>query len=722
MEEVFILSRLQKICATFNSWCMSKDKLRRLAAIMFTDVVGYTSLMQKDEQAALTLLNHHRKTMEDLTASHGGKIIQYYGDGSLNIFHSAVEAVQCALEMQQIYRNEPKVPLRIGIHIGDIAYDTGDIYGDGVNVASRIETLGKTGAVLFSERVYDDIKNHPEFQSKPLGAFHFKNVEHPMQVYALTNEGLVVPTPEDMKKGKLKPVDPNRRKKMILRLAVPLAILLLVFSFFLSPSNWLSNQLGIELGSEQPRVLVKPFQFLNAGIDTILVKGMESELRISLANSNAVIPIGQQTSYAVAEMSLGKIRERSKADYVLETSVQRIDNQLILKSGITNLRTTEMGGLGADTIDQDRVIFLAPDLAIRIVEKVKAPLSEEQKLELKKLSTENAEALNLLRRSQHYYNLIQLDTAIQLASQAIALDSNYAEAYTHRGFLKMITTLWHGVDKPNELQVVTEATADMDKAISLNPNLPEAYFNRGMLKMFVDWDFEGAEADYKLGMKLNPPNRSIYSMGGYAYFLSLVKGDHKKAIKLQKKIHELDPENNMSLTEYAGYMLYWENTEKEGFEQMAKAIERMPKSPVPYWRAVFYFKNGDYEKAMDDAKNVTKYSDPRHAPWDVYMEGYIAAKEGDRQRAMEVIDSINHYQVNGISARFDYAFARGAIYAMLGDKEMAIQQLRLSFQQRESTFIAIKSLIPMFFYNIAEEPGFQALIDEAGMNFSKTKD
>jgi tetratricopeptide (TPR) repeat protein len=131
---------------------------------------------------------------------------------------------------------------------------------------------------------------------------------------------------------------------------------------------------------------------------------------------------------------------------------------------------------------------------------------------------------------------------------------------------------------------------------------------------------------------------------------------------------------------------------------------------------------GDYEKAMDDAKNVTKYSDPRHAPWDVYMEGYIAAKEGDRQRAMEVIDSINHYQVNGISARFDYAFARGAIYAMLGDKEMAIQQLRLSFQQRESTFIAIKSLIPMFFYNIAEEPGFQALIDEAGMNFSKTKD
>jgi tetratricopeptide (TPR) repeat protein len=234
-------------------------------------------------------------------------------------------------------------------------------------------------------------------------------------------------------------------------------------------------------------------------------------------------------------MSLGKIRERSKADYVLETSVQRIDNQLILKSGITNLRTTEMGGLGADTIDQDRVIFLAPDLAIRIVEKVKAPLSEEQKLELKKLSTENAEALNLLRRSQHYYNLIQLDTAIQLASQAIALDSNYAEAYTHRGFLKMITTLWHGVDKPNELQVVTEATADMDKAISLNPNLPEAYFNRGMLKMFVDWDFEGAEADYELGMKLNPPNRSIYSMGGYAYFLFMIKGEYKKAIKLQKR-------------------------------------------------------------------------------------------------------------------------------------------------------------------------------------------
>jgi hypothetical protein len=164
---------------------------------------------------------------------------------------------------------------------------------------------------------------------------------------------------------------------------------------------------------------------------------MESELRISSGQLQCRHSYRSTNFFAVAEMSLGKIRERSNADYVLETSVQRIDNQLILKSGITNLRTTEMGGLGADTIDQERVIFLAPDLAIRIVEKVKAPLSEEQKLELKKLSTENAEALNLLRRSQHYYNLIQLDTAIQLASQAIALDSNYAEAYTHRGFLKM---------------------------------------------------------------------------------------------------------------------------------------------------------------------------------------------------------------------------------------------------------------------------------------------
>jgi adenylate cyclase len=701
---------------------MSEDKLRRLAAIMFTDVVGYTSLMQKDEQAALTLLNHHRKTMEDLTASHGGKIIQYYGDGSLNIFHSAVEAVQCALEMQQIYRNEPKVPLRIGIHIGDIAYDTGDIYGDGVNVASRIETLGKTGAVLFSERVYDDIKNHPEFQSKPLGAFHFKNVEHPMQVYALTNEGLVVPTPEDMKKGKLKPVDPNRRKKMILRLAVPLAILLLVFSFFLSPSNWLSNQLGIELGSEQPRVLVKPFQFLNAGIDTILVKGMESELRISLANSNAVIPIGQQTSYKVAEMSLGQIRERSNADYVLETSVQRIDNQLVLKSGITNLRTTEMGGLGADTIDQEKVIFLAPDLAIRIIEKVKAPLSAEQKLDLKKLGTENVEARNLLAKSWHYYNRMKLDTAIELTSRAIALDSNYAEAYAHLGFLKMETTTWHGIDKTDKHRVITQAKGDMDKAISLNPNLPEVYFNRGMMKMLVDWDFKGAEKDFEIGLELTPPNRSFYAMVGYGYFLHMFKGEYKKAIKFFKRIHELDPENHMILVEYAAALLSSGFKEKEGFELMAKAIQMEPESPIPYFKAIFYFKNGDYGKALDDAKKLAKYDDPRQAPWDVYMEGYIAAKKGDRKKAMEVIDSINHYQLNGISARWDYAFARGAIYAMLGDKEMAIQQLRISFQQRETTFFTIKPSIPFFFYNIAEEPDFKVLLDESGMNFSKPKD
>ena len=110
-----------------------------LAAVMFTDMVGYTAMMQEDEQRAKSLLDRHRKVLEDLTLNHQGKIIQYFGDGTLTIFGSAVEAVLCAINIQIELQKDPKVNLRIGIHSGDIVYDDDGIFGDCVNVASRIE-------------------------------------------------------------------------------------------------------------------------------------------------------------------------------------------------------------------------------------------------------------------------------------------------------------------------------------------------------------------------------------------------------------------------------------------------------------------------------------------------------------------------------------------------------------------------------------------------------
>src|SRR5688500_8691754 len=133
---------------------------RQLAAILFTDIEGYTAIMQRDEEQALFLKDRHRDILQQKHTEFNGRIIQYYGDGTLSIFHSAIEAVNCALQMQQIFCKPPNVPVRMGLHMGDIIINENHVFGDGVNLASRIESLSVAGAVLMSDKIKDEIKNH----------------------------------------------------------------------------------------------------------------------------------------------------------------------------------------------------------------------------------------------------------------------------------------------------------------------------------------------------------------------------------------------------------------------------------------------------------------------------------------------------------------------------------------------------------------------------------
>ena len=170
---------------------MTDEPSRRLAAVMFTDMVGYTALMQDDEEAARVVRLRHRKALEAAIAAHGGELVQYLGDGSLSTFPSAVRAVSAAAEIQRTLHED--VPLRIGIHQGEIAFDEQGIYGDSVNTAARVMGLGTAGSVLVSEKAHDELKNQRDLLTTPLGRFDLKNVKHPLVVHAVRQEGLDVP-------------------------------------------------------------------------------------------------------------------------------------------------------------------------------------------------------------------------------------------------------------------------------------------------------------------------------------------------------------------------------------------------------------------------------------------------------------------------------------------------------------------------------------------------
>ena len=171
---------------------------RRLAAILFTDIVGSTSMMQRDEQHAVSINRRYVAVLKECVLPKGGEILNDFGDGSLCCFQSATEALRCAIEMQQQFQLEPKVPLRIGLHVGEIFFEDGKVFGDGVNVASRVQSLGIANSILFSPEICSKIKNQQEFKCVSVGKFHFKNVDEPMEVFALTNEGLAVPKKEEL--------------------------------------------------------------------------------------------------------------------------------------------------------------------------------------------------------------------------------------------------------------------------------------------------------------------------------------------------------------------------------------------------------------------------------------------------------------------------------------------------------------------------------------------
>ncbi len=189
---------------------------RILAAVMFTDMVGFTALMNTDEALALKKIDRHRQVIEEQHKKFEGQIINYFGDGTLSIFSSSVNAVHCAIEIQRQLKTPINVPVRIGLDVGDIVFEKGNILGDAVNLASRIESFSVPGAILISEAVYKQLQNHPHFQCKSLGQFYFKNIPKPSEVYAVSNPGLIVPDPSELKGKGHREVPSNEKFPKIL--------------------------------------------------------------------------------------------------------------------------------------------------------------------------------------------------------------------------------------------------------------------------------------------------------------------------------------------------------------------------------------------------------------------------------------------------------------------------------------------------------------------------
>src|SRR5678816_199606 len=365
--------------------------LRQLAAIMFADIVGYTAMMQEDEKSALKTRQKFQKKLRTEIAVHNGRILELSGDGALCYFSSTIESVRAALEVQLEMQASPFVPLRIGIHTGDVLVDGNNIYGDGVNIASRLESFAVPGSILISGKAYDDIKNQKDIETLSLGKYALKNVKEQVEIYAISNEGLRVPDVSTLS-GK-----------------------------------------GEKAGPQH--ILVLPFiNMSNDPEQEFFSDGLTEEIISNLSKIRDMRVISRTTSmqYKGTTKDIKTIRNETDTSYILEGSVRKSGDDLRITAQFIDAKRDVH--LWADTYrgNVKDVFEIQDKVSGKIVEALRMRLTKHEKTSMQKRSTANTEAYQLYLQGRHFWlkrNEVGLKTAARFFEKAIENDPDYALAW-----------------------------------------------------------------------------------------------------------------------------------------------------------------------------------------------------------------------------------------------------------------------------------------------------
>ena len=522
---------------------------RQLAAIMFTDIEGYTAAMQRDEEQALFMKDRHRDVLQQKHTEFNGRIIQYYGDGTLSIFHSAVEAVECALQMQQIFCQTPNVPVRIGLHLGDIIINDNHVFGDGVNLASRIESLSVPGAVLISDKIKDEIRNHPEFHTVSVGTYHLKNVERPVEVFALNNDGIVKPDINSIF-GKAELVKPVVKK---IPSAHKTAAPVFRHSIAVLPFHNMSNDPEQDYFSD----------------------GVAEEILTSLSTLKQLKVAGRASSFQFrgTERDLREIGEKLGVKTVLEGSVRRQANRIRVTVQLVNIQDGYQ--LWSERYDRnmDDIFAVQDEIALSVTENLKLRLLENEKKKIRKPATQNTEAYELYLKGRFYLNRRggSIMKGIKYFQLAVDLDPDYALSHTGLADAHLLSASYGLVYPKDAGEKAREAA---ETAIKLNPLLCEPYSSLGFYYTCFAWDWSMAEKFFQKSFDINP----AYAQAHYWYgldYLTWSVGDFEKAERHGKIAIELEPLSSICYGMYAP-MLHAQGKFHETIAVCRKGIELDP--------------------------------------------------------------------------------------------------------------------------------------------------
>jgi adenylate cyclase len=504
--------------------------VRQLTAIMFTDMAGYTALMQEDEDSARVSRDRQRAVLDDSIGRYGGRVLQYYGDGTLSVFTSAIEAVRCAIEIQESLRQEPPVPLRIGVHTGDVVHDDQGVFGDGVNVASRVQSLAVPGGILISGKVFDEVKNHGGIQTHELGSFTLKHVKHPTRVFAVSNEGLAIPSDTDLA--------PQRAKR-------------------------------------ERSVAVLPFVNMSHDADNeFFSDGITEEIINALTRVNGLKVTARTSSFAFKNHNedVREIAEQLGVTHILEGSVRRAGS----RARVTAQLICAKDGYHLFAQNYDRSIEDIFEVQDEIARTIVGELADhlgpvrvsERERRLSQGHSHDSEAHTEYLKGRFEWGRFTPEgarLAIEYFNRSIEMDADCA--LPHAG----LATAWVflgaiGAAAPQD--AFERAKQSAERALQLEPDIGESHLALASVRLFHDWDLQGAYHAFQKAVTLIPGSAETH----YLYSLYLrATSEFDEALEEAEQVVRRDPRFRQAV-ETVG----WCHALKGDFVAAARMFERLP--------------------------------------------------------------------------------------------------------------------------------------------------
>jgi adenylate cyclase len=645
--------------------------MRQLAAILFADMTGYTALMQENEQEARIKIKRLKEVLEASIATYNGKILQYYGDGSLSIFNSAIDSVRCAIALQQQLQLAPAVAVRIGIHTGDVTIEDDAVYGDGVNLASRIESMGTPGSILISEKVADEIRNQENIRTRELGFFEFKNVKHAVRIFAIANQGIAVPAREELK-GKTK-----------------------------SPGN---------------RLAVLPFVNMSADPENeYFSDGITEELLNALTRVDGLQVTSRTSSFAFKGRrdDIRDIAIQLNVDKVLEGSVRKAGNRVRITAQLIN--ATDGYHIWSESYDRDLVdIFEVQDeISGIIANKLRENLTpREQNRHLVKTATRNITAYTHYLKGLHYANKLtpaDIKKSIECYEQAIALEPSYAQAYAKAaasyGYLGATGQLL-----PDKAFGIVHIYAD--RALELDNSIAEGFIAKANAYLLYEWEWQKAYDLLQKALEINPGAVDAYEALGFYY---IVSGEKEKAVSVLEEAEKIDPLSPIVSQTLASMYVFAERYD-DALRQADKLLEMDPNMRISLELKAWAtgMKEG-WEAAIPYFEEVHRLT--KHPLKGLLGLGYAYTQTGRIEEAQEVIRKMEQRQREEPDSVIDADLA--GVWFGLGNRDKTFYYLNQCVDKRMgpvSYFLEYPA-----YKGIKDDPRYYQLLNRMGLARDKTQ-